>query len=68
MPRGVPVATVAINNATNAGLLAVGILGVGDLNLQTRMAQYLEDRRDEVLAKGKELEEGSWEDYLNSQR
>ena len=37
MPRGVPVATVAINNATNAGLLAVGILGVGDLNLQTRL-------------------------------
>ncbi|XP_027164076.1 phosphoribosylaminoimidazole carboxylase, chloroplastic-like isoform X1 [Coffea eugenioides] len=68
MPRGVPVATVAINNATNAGLLAVRILGVRDLNLQTRMAQYLEDRRDEVLAKGEKLEEGGWEDYLNSQR
>lgn len=68
MPRGVPVATVAINNATNAGLLAVRILGVGDLNLQKRIAQYLEDRRDEVLAKGKKLEEGGWEDYLNSQR
>lgn len=36
MPRGVPVATVAINNATNAGLLAVRILGVGDLDLQAR--------------------------------
>ena len=33
-----------------------------------RMAQYLEDRRDEVLAKGEKLEEGGWEDYLNSQR
>ena len=37
MPRGVPVATVAINNATNAGLLAVRILGVRDFNLQTRL-------------------------------
>lgn len=36
MPRGVPVATVAINNATNAGLLAVRMLGVGDANLQAR--------------------------------
>ncbi|KAJ6359982.1 hypothetical protein OIU77_004063 [Salix suchowensis] len=33
MPRGVPVATVAINNATNAGLLAVRMLGVGDADL-----------------------------------
>ena len=37
MPRGVPVATVAINNATNAGLLAVRMLGVGDPDLQTRL-------------------------------
>ncbi|KAG8371160.1 hypothetical protein BUALT_Bualt13G0057800 [Buddleja alternifolia] len=54
MPRGVPVATVAINNATNAGLLAV------------RMAQYQEDRRDEVLVKGDKLEKDGWEDYLKA--
>jgi phosphoribosylaminoimidazole carboxylase len=36
MPRGVPVATVAINNATNAGLLAVRMLGVGDADLLAR--------------------------------
>ncbi|GJV95236.1 phosphoribosylaminoimidazole carboxylase, chloroplastic-like protein [Tanacetum coccineum] len=34
MPRGVPVATVAINNATNAGLLTVRMLGVADTSLQ----------------------------------
>lgn len=66
MPRGVPVATVAINNATNAGLLAVRLLGVGDVGLQARMAQYLEDRRDEVLAKGEKLEKCGWEEYLAS--
>lgn len=36
MPRGVPVATVAINNATNAGLLAVRMLGVADVDLLSR--------------------------------
>ncbi|CAN0892835.1 Phosphoribosylaminoimidazole carboxylase, chloroplastic (Fragment) [Linum grandiflorum] len=38
MPRGVPVATVAINNATNAGLLAVRILGAGDPDLLARLS------------------------------
>ncbi|KAL4287422.1 hypothetical protein AHAS_Ahas19G0184600, partial [Arachis hypogaea] len=37
MPRGVPVATVAVNNATNAGLLAVRILSVADDNLRSRI-------------------------------
>ena len=41
MPRGVPVATVAINNATNAGLLAVRMLGVSDPDLQARWALSL---------------------------
>ncbi|KAL3849919.1 hypothetical protein ACJIZ3_011801 [Penstemon smallii] len=60
MPRGVPVATVAINNATNAGLLAVRLLGISDIDLQSRMAQYQEDSRDGVLIKGNNLEKGGW--------
>ncbi len=40
MPRGVPVATVAIGNATNAGLLAVRILAAADFELQSRMTAY----------------------------
>lgn len=66
MPRGVPVATVAINNATNAGLLAVRMLGVADSGLQARMAQYQEDTRDTVLVKAEKLEKDGWESYLNS--
>ncbi|KAF3651248.1 Phosphoribosylaminoimidazole carboxylase, chloroplastic [Capsicum annuum] len=66
MPRGVPVATVAINSATNAGLLAVRLLGISDIKLQARMAQYQEDRRDEVLVKGERLEKVGYEEYLNS--
>ncbi|KAK9689003.1 hypothetical protein RND81_09G027400 [Saponaria officinalis] len=66
MPRGVPVATVAINNATNAALLAVRMLGVGDSDLQARMAQYLEDARDDVLVKADRLHKDGWEAYLNN--
>jgi 5-(carboxyamino)imidazole ribonucleotide mutase len=40
MPSGVPVATVAINGARNAALLAVEILGVSDKNLKKRFRQY----------------------------
>ncbi|XP_065853854.1 phosphoribosylaminoimidazole carboxylase, chloroplastic isoform X2 [Euphorbia lathyris] len=65
MPRGVPVATVAINNATNAGLLAVRMLGVGDSDLLARMSQYQEDTRDEVLRKAEKLQSVGWESYLN---
>ncbi|KAI3757624.1 hypothetical protein L6452_05166 [Arctium lappa] len=66
MPRGVPVATVAINNATNAGLLAVRMLGVTDTTIQARMIQFQEDARDTVLEKTERLEKVGWEDYLNS--
>ena len=36
MPKGIPVATVAIDNATNAGLLACRILGVKDINIRKK--------------------------------
>ncbi|ESR37212.1 AIR carboxylase [Citrus sinensis] len=65
MPRGVPVATVAINNATNAGLLAVRMLGFGDADLRARMQQYMEDMRDDVLTKAEKLQKDGWESYLN---
>ncbi|WCJ31611.1 phosphoribosylaminoimidazole carboxylase putative / AIR carboxylase putative [Euphorbia peplus] len=65
MPRGVPVATVAINNATNAGLLAIRILGVGDPDLLARMGQYQEETRDEVIKKAEKLESDGCESYLN---
>ncbi|KAK5786245.1 hypothetical protein PVK06_040878 [Gossypium arboreum] len=65
MPRGVPVATVAVNNATNTGLLAVRMLGVGDADLLARMNQYQEDTRDHVLTKAEKLRKDGWEVYLN---
>ena len=50
MPAGVPVATVAVNNATNAGLLAVQILGTADPALRTAMINYKQGLATKVLA------------------
>src|SRR3954452_5383944 len=50
MPRGVPVATVAIGNAENAALLAAAILALGDAGLAERLATYRRDQTDGVLA------------------
>ncbi|MEE4111117.1 MAG: 5-(carboxyamino)imidazole ribonucleotide mutase [Halieaceae bacterium] len=51
MPAGVPVATVAIDNATNAGLLAAQMLATGDDALRERLRHYKNSLRDKVLAK-----------------
>jgi len=50
MPAGVPVATVAVNNATNAGLLAVQILGTADVGLRQAMQDYKQGLEAKVLA------------------
>jgi 5-(carboxyamino)imidazole ribonucleotide mutase len=51
MPAGVPVATVSIAGARNAGLLAVRILGATDANLRARMAEFQQTLARSVLAK-----------------
>jgi 5-(carboxyamino)imidazole ribonucleotide mutase len=57
MPAGVPVATVAVGNARNAGLLAVRILAAGDPGLQARMLEFQESLRASAQAKGKAVRE-----------
>ena len=52
MPAGVPVATVAIGNARNAGLLAVRILAASDPALAKKMVAFQESLRDAARAKG----------------
>jgi len=49
MPRGVPVATVAIGNAENAAILAAEILALGDLEIRTRVAAYRAAQTQSVL-------------------
>jgi 5-(carboxyamino)imidazole ribonucleotide mutase len=55
MPAGVPVATVAVGNARNAGLLAVRILATGNDALRSRMEQFQRDLEGQARAKGEKL-------------
>jgi 5-(carboxyamino)imidazole ribonucleotide mutase len=55
MPAGVPVATVAVDNARNAGLLAVRILGASDPELMERMSQFQHQLRKLVLEKDQQI-------------
>jgi len=55
MPAGIPVATVAVGGARNAGLLAVRILAAGDEALRERMAGFQRELREQALAKGAAL-------------
>ncbi|SDG65981.1 5-(carboxyamino)imidazole ribonucleotide mutase [Sinosporangium album] len=55
MPAGVPVATVAVGGARNAGLLAVRILAASDPELQARMVEFQADLKAQAHAKGARL-------------
>ncbi|KAH7273354.1 hypothetical protein B0J15DRAFT_385769 [Fusarium solani] len=64
MPRGCPVATVGINNSTNAGMLSVRILGTGDAKYRKAMADYMVSMGEEVEGKAAKLQEIGWKAYL----
>lgn len=64
MPKGVPVATVAIGNAANAGLLAIRILGAQDPLLLQKMDEYMCQQEEEVLNKAAKLESVGFTSYL----
>jgi len=49
MPPGIPVATVGINGALNAAILAVQIMAVGDVELQSKLEQYKEDLKKKIV-------------------
>jgi 5-(carboxyamino)imidazole ribonucleotide mutase len=55
MPGGVPVATVAINGAKNAGLLAAQIVGTSDEKVAKNLDNYKKEMEQNVLASAKKL-------------
>lgn len=59
MPGGIPVATMAIGGAKNAGLMAVRMLAAFDVDLSEKLAAYKEGMRDMVLAKDQEIARNS---------
>ena len=65
MPPGVPVATVAIGGAKNAGLLALEILGISDDAIRKQVAAYKKDLNIMVQRKAKKLEEIGFSAYLD---
>jgi 5-(carboxyamino)imidazole ribonucleotide mutase len=64
MPPGVPVATVAINGAKNAGLLACQILGTKYSDIRTKIEEYKYELEQNVLRKARKLEKSGVERYL----
>lgn len=55
MPGGVPVATVALNGAKNAGILAAQIVSVSDSSLRSKIIQYKQELKEQVVAKSNKL-------------
>ncbi len=55
MPPGIPVATVGINGAMNAGILAVQILSVGNSDLQQKLFNYKESLKEKIVKANQEL-------------
>lgn len=64
MPKGIPVATVAINGGSNAALLAVEILAVHDESLRQRLLDFRQQMAEDVLKKDKELKRMGAGPYL----
>ena len=64
MPTGIPVATVAINGAANAGILAAKMLATSDPALLERLKTYSEKLKNQVVAKADKLDEIGYEAYL----
>ena len=66
MPGGVPVATVAINGAKNAGILAAKIISVKDKAVKETVKKYMADMKEEVETKAEKVEELGYAKYLES--
>jgi 5-(carboxyamino)imidazole ribonucleotide mutase len=64
MPGGVPVATVGINGAKNAALLAIQILGVADSDIRDQMKNYKNELAEKVEETAEEVESLGYEQYL----
>ena len=67
MPRGIPVATVAIGNAQNAGLLAVQILASQQPELLDKVQRYRQNLKNSILHKQEKLEAIGYKEYLVNQ-
>jgi 5-(carboxyamino)imidazole ribonucleotide mutase len=66
MPAGIPVATVAINGAKNAGILAASILSISDSGIAEKLSTFKDTLTKTVQWKASELEKVGYEAYLTN--
>ncbi len=64
MPSGIPVATVAINGAKNAAILATSILAVGNEEIKNKLAEFKNSLKDAVSKKDESLQQLGLDEYL----
>ena len=68
MPSGIPVATVAINGAKNAAILATSILAVGNEELKNKLAEFKNSLKDAVSEKDEKLQQLGLDKYLDTMK
>ena len=66
MPEGIPVATVAVNGAGNAALLAIRILSLANSELQKKLEDYRLSLKNKVMSKAEKLEKEGYKAYLEN--
>ena len=66
MPPGIPVATMAINGAKNAGILAAKMIGAHQTEVNQRVVEYMNSLENMVLGKAEKLEDLGYSDYLKN--
>ncbi|MDC0468417.1 5-(carboxyamino)imidazole ribonucleotide mutase [Bacteroidia bacterium] len=66
MPPGIPVATMAINGAKNAGILAARILGINQQNIADNLEEFSNSMKRSVLDKASSLQQKGHQNYLKS--
>jgi 5-(carboxyamino)imidazole ribonucleotide mutase len=66
MPNGVPVATVALNAAKNAGILAAQIIGASNETVSKKISDYKNSLNSEVIEKVKKMKKEGWENGFDS--
>lgn len=68
MPAGIPVATVAIDGAKNAGILAAKIVGANDTAIQKKLSEYQNSLKETVIQKAEKLEKIGYKKYLANKK
>lgn len=68
MPSGIPVATVAINGAANAGILAAKMLSITNMELRMKLKDYAEGLKESVVKKADTLDKLGYEEYIKQMK